>query len=292
MSQSKVWCFTLNNPTDDITDRVRAFGESPGVEYLIFGKEVGDSGTPHLQGFIKYKERQRMSGVKIDIGANCHVEVARNVPASVTYCKKDGDFEEFGALVGGQGKRKDIDLFKEDVKAGMLDLKAVREKHSMLYARCARFCYEYIQDNSPIVAVEAFPLRDWQQELNAELLRAPVPRKVKFIVDVAGNSGKTWFAHYYCSLHENAQILLPGKKADMAFCLRTDVRVVFIDAPRAKQGDFLQYDFLEEVKNGFVFSSKYESRVKRLNLTHLVVFMNETPDLTKLSLDRYDIVNV
>ena len=41
------------------------------------------------------------------------------------------------------------------------------------------------------------------------------------------------------------------------------------------------------MKNGYVFCSKYESRVKQLSPCHVVVFMNEDPDMNKLSKDRY-----
>lgn len=67
---------------------------------------------------------------------------------------------------------------------------------------------------------------------------------------------------------------------------------MFVDAPRSKQGEFIQYDFLEDVKNGYVFSTKYESRVKTLDNVHVVVNMNETPDMSKLSADRYHIIDI
>ncbi len=288
MAQCKAWCFTLNNYSDFTLERLRCFGASPNCAYLLFGKEVGENGTPHLQGFVKYTSRQRMAGVKIDIGENCHVEIARNVPASVTYCKKDGNFEEFGDLTG-QGYRSDLDTFKADVKGGMLSLREIRERHSEVYAKYPRFCMEYIEDNRPSPDIEMHPLRDWQAQLYGELMGPVDNRKIIFMVDSVGNSGKSWFAHYYCKLHDNAQVLLPGKKADMSFCLRSDLRCLFIDAPRSKQGEFLQYDFFEEIKNCYVFSAKYESQLKRLSPCHLVVLMNEHPDMTKLSEDRYDV---
>ncbi len=117
-------------------------------------------------------------------------------------------------------------------------------------------------------------------------------RTITFLVDTVGNSGKTWFSHYYASLHANVQVLLPGKKADMAYALDSTIRVLFVDAPRSKQGEFIQYDFLEDVKNGYVFSPKYESRVKHLSKVHVVVNMNEMPDPHKLSHDRYNIIHV
>lgn len=78
----------------------------------------------------------------------------------------------------------------------------------------------------------------------------------------------------------------------MAYSLSEDIRVLFIDAPRSKQGEYIQYDFLEDVKNGRIFSGKYESRMKRLGPCHVVVMMNELPDMLKLSEDRYNIIEI
>jgi hypothetical protein len=73
----------------------------------------------------------------------------------------------------------------------------------------------------------------------------------------------------------------------MALVLDTCARVIFFDFPRSKQGNYIQYDFLEEVKNGYVFSGKYESCIKTLANVHVVVFLNEMPNMTKLSANRY-----
>ena len=45
-SRSNNWCFTLNNYTDESQQKVRDLGV--GAEYLVFGRELGESGTPHL----------------------------------------------------------------------------------------------------------------------------------------------------------------------------------------------------------------------------------------------------
>lgn len=289
MSRGKNWCFTLNNYTDDDYERLTHLVEDGGCTYIIFGKEVGESGTPHLQGFISFGKRVYLTDVKKRISRTAHFELARMIPESIEYCKKDGDVFEDGVLPVGQGKRSDIDDFKVDVKAGLLNFKDIREKHSMVYAKYKGFVMEYVVDNSPDVCVPQYPLHEWQEELMAKLTLDPDDRTITFIVDQTGNNGKTWFAHYYAAKHKDCQVLCPGKRADMAYILRTDIRVLILDAPRSKQGEFIQYDFLEDVKNGYVFSSKYESSVKKLANVHLVVLMNEPPDLTKLSSDRFDI---
>lgn len=78
----------------------------------------------------------------------------------------------------------------------------------------------------------------------------------------------------------------------MAYALDLSTTVLFVDAPRSKQGEYIQYDFLEEAKNGYVFSPKYESRMKILPKMHVCVFMNERPDMHKLSQDRYHIIEI
>lgn len=294
MAGSKNWCFTLNNYTDeDLLRLSELVTKNNKVLYIIFGKEVGESGTPHLQGFVTLAQRSTLNVVKGFIGGNPHVETSRNINASINYCKKDGDFLEFGIRSGGQGSRSDLEMFKESVKNGMLTLSEIREHHSETYARYPRFVLEYIEDHYPKVSLPIYELRLWQADLKERLEREPDRRKIMFIVDEVGNSGKSWFSHYYCSLlGEKCQVMLPGKKSDMAYALRPCLKVFFLDAPRSKQGEYIQYDFLEDLKNGYVFSTKYESRIKTYEPMHVVVNMNHFPDMNKLSHDRYDIIQI
>lgn len=286
MSRARHWCFTLNNYTDDHITRL--LGLEGRVDYLVFGKEVGHTGTPHLQGFVSFRDRVRLNQV-IELAGQAHWTVARKLAEAIEYCKKDGDVTEFGIPPRGQGKRNDLEDFKAAVVGGQLDMASLRSDYSEIVAKYPRFVHDFVQDNLPKPAVEGHPLREWQEVLYHDLILPPDSRKVIFIVDVTGNSGKSWFCHYYASLHDNAQVILPGKKADMTYVLDCRIRVLFVDAPRSKQGEFIQYDFLEDVKNGYVFSPKYESRIKHLGKVHVVVMMNEMPDESKLSRDRYDI---
>lgn len=288
----KAWCYTLNNHTEEDLERVQSF--SNGIEYHVFGKEIGESGTPHLQGFIKFLCRKRAMWVKNYIGGNPHVEYAKFPVNAVAYCKKDGDYFEYGTLKGA-GKRTDIDDYKAYIEKAKSDKRKVydedlREEFSELYSRCAKFMKEYRDDHRCDEVIELHELKEWQATLGVDLAKTPDNRQIIFIVDRDGNAGKSWYARYYRSLNfKDVQILKPGKYADMAYELKERVRVLFLDCPRAKQTEYIQYDFLESIKDGEVFSPKYESRMKRLDPCHVVVLMNEDPDMTKLSLDRFDV---
>ena len=287
--KARHWCFTLNNYTPEDLDKLST--PIDGVDHLVFGKEIGASGTPHLQGYVCFQSRKRRSQAITIIG-QAHFSVTKFIHQSIEYCKKDGDFIEWGEPPSGKGTRSEIEDFKSSVKEGITDLAELREAHSEVIAKHKQFAIDYIADQLPPVIVEPHPLREWQQTLHNRLILSPDKREIIFIVDVKGNSGKSWFAQYYCDLHDNAQIVIPGKKADMAYVIDQTKKVFFFDCPRSKQGDFIQYDFLEELKNGLIFSPKYESRVKRLNTPHVVVCMNEFPDMSKLSRDRYSVTRL
>lgn len=77
----------------------------------MIGKEQGEEGTPHLQGYIVFKNKKRFSTVKQFVGARAHVEPKskRSTPTEASdYCKKDGDYQEFGECPRGPGSRSDL----------------------------------------------------------------------------------------------------------------------------------------------------------------------------------------
>lgn len=89
------WCFTLNNYTDEEIVAIKAID----YKYLVFGYEVGENGTPHLQGYIELTKRLRFGGVKKLFPPRVHLEARRGTAEEAAdYCKKDGVFfEEYGA---------------------------------------------------------------------------------------------------------------------------------------------------------------------------------------------------
>lgn len=287
MAQSKHWTFTTNNYVED-----DCWTSLPrGVSYVIFGKEVASTGTHHLQGFLSFSKRVRASQVKALLPRS-HIEVARHVQQAIEYCKKEGSFTELGVSPAGQGKRSDLELFKAYVREGNYDLSDIREKHSSIVARYPGFVYEYLEQHYPRPAVELFPLRSWQQCVWSTIEHEVHPRRVYFIVDEAGNAGKTWFTRYCKQHRSDVWSVRSGKKADMAmsFPRFPSPRVVFIDVPRSKS-ETLQYDFIEEIKDGHLFSGKYHSTNIHFEPPHVFVMMNEHPDMTKLSRDRYEIIH-
>lgn len=64
-SQRTAFCFTLNNPTlAQIQDIKNCAELGDDVKRLIFQQEIGEEGTPHLQGFIQLVHPKRFVWIK------------------------------------------------------------------------------------------------------------------------------------------------------------------------------------------------------------------------------------
>jgi len=73
----------------------------PDCEYFVIGQEVGESGTPHLQGYCVFMDRYRLAQIKKAhaVCDRCHWEPQSqfSTPKQASdYCKKDKLFVEHG----------------------------------------------------------------------------------------------------------------------------------------------------------------------------------------------------
>lgn len=92
------------------------------MNYLVYGKEIcPDTKKEHLQGYIEFKNPTEFNSIKNLLGGDTtHIESRRGSSLEASrYCKKDGDFVEFGSISKPQGKRTDLDEVVEDFKNGL-----------------------------------------------------------------------------------------------------------------------------------------------------------------------------
>ena len=292
---SRRYVFTLNNPTQAEKDALEA--RAAEAKYMVIGQEVGANQTPHLQGFVIFNSAYRFARAKEFISVRAHIEVAKGTSQQAAqYCKKDGSFTEYGELPVSQGKRNDWDKYIEWVKElGRAPTKReLCTQQPSLYARYPKACSEIASYVNPHPALELGEPRDgWQRDLNNVLHGDPSPRDIVFIYDPEGNSGKSWFCRYWLTKQpDESQVLRIGKRDDLAHAIDPNMKYFLFDIPRT-QMEFLQYSVLEGLKDRMVFSPKYASNLKVLtNIPHVVVFCNEHPDMTKLTGDRYNIIQV
>lgn len=143
--------------------------------------------------------------------------------------------------------------------------------------------------------MDGLDVQDWQKEIY-EIIKKPVDdRKIYWYYDTIGGKGKSAFAKHLC-MKWNA-ISVCGKAGDIKFAVQTliasekPVNIVIWDIPRSNNG-FLSYQAIEEIKNGCMFSTKFESGMVIFNPPHIIVFSNERPNIESLSADRWVVKNI
>lgn len=87
ISPAKHWCLTWNNYPDNWLEKF----QSSKIYKYVLGREVGESGTPHIQGYVCFVKKCRP--LEVIPLKEIHWGVCRNIEASISYCQKDGDFE-------------------------------------------------------------------------------------------------------------------------------------------------------------------------------------------------------
>lgn len=132
-------------------------------------------------------------------------------------------------------------------------------------------------------------LRPWQVELWNLLQQEPEDRKILWIYDKSGNSGKTAFCKWAMVKH-HATFIQNGKKADMVYAIK-DPKIVLINFSRTNESH-VNYDAIESVKDGILYSPKYESHAKIFNSPHVVIFSNFKPEIHSMSQDRWELYNL
>lgn len=287
--QARAWCFTQNNP-EEYLDWTPEEGQNlpmhPKMRYCIYQYEKVT--TPHLQGYVELtapcSERSMHQWLP---NASFFVRKGTREQAK-EYCEKEDDswlagpWEHGSFGKGGSGARNDLHDAIETLKAE--GLKRVAELHPAVFVRNVRGLRELVKELETPPSDADFKPRPWQTRLLALLEKPPCDRKIIWVYDEAGNRGKSRLATHLIA--EHGAITLAGKICDMAYAYNKHPIVLF-DITR-KQADFSShlYSFAENLKNGVIFSTKYESCVKIFKAPHVVFFANTKPEENVWTADR------
>lgn len=137
-------------------------------------------------------------------------------------------------------------------------------------------------------------LYGWQAMVKEMLDEEPDGRTINWLWEPTGNSGKTVMAKFICSKYR--AIYVNGKGADAkyavsAFVQKNELQAVIFGYPRSAE-EYINYGCIEEIKDGIFFNSKYESGMCMYNPPHVFVFANFPPDESKMSADRWNVIDI
>lgn len=154
--RSRDWCFTLNNPRDTDEEALQELD----FKYLVYGRETGESGTPHLQGYIYFSNARVGRAVIKALPRGCYVakRMAKNPGDAIEYCKKDGNFVELGdrpATQEEKGQRGKEAARWAIKKARTGDLSAIEEEEPGLFLQYGpRLESLFVPPNQPLDVLE------------------------------------------------------------------------------------------------------------------------------------------
>ena len=149
---------------------------------------------------------------------------------------------------------------------------------------------------------ETVVLKPWQMELMKHIDN-PSDRKILWVQGEKCGEGKTWFQKYVQSLLGRRRVVAGGinihsNSASIAHALSkrplatTDIFLFNIGKAQNREQE-VNYSFIEDLKDGNVFASKYDSKELMIKVPNIVmVFSNSTPDVEELARDRWEIFSI
>lgn len=106
-NRARAWCFTLNNYAREDEETIKAWVTDNSASYVVAGREVGEEGTPHLQGYVEWSSKRSLSTIR-RLLPRAHWERRRgSAREAASYCKKDNNFFEAGQC-SRAGRRSDL----------------------------------------------------------------------------------------------------------------------------------------------------------------------------------------
>lgn len=247
--KAKRWCFTWNNYS--AVDAVKEFFKERRATCYIFGKEIGENGTPHLQGYVEFKSDRRASTLRKLKGVHW-IKARGTKQENADYCAKEGKWISYGKIAPTE--KLDDPLTNEMMHSWQKDITAL----------CLFKCIPHSREIYWLVGSEgAEGKTTWAKHMCIKYAES------HGVLYVSGKANDM--------KHAIAAMLKEGQKAP---------KIIILGLPRSKNPEAVSYAGLEELKDGIFFSSKYESRMVLYNTPHVVVLANEEPARGKLSEDR------
>ena len=121
--------YTLNNYTEHDVEQFKSLDH---VRAQIIGKEVGESGTPHLQGAILFDRPILFNKLK-KLFPRAHFERMLGTPEQAfRYCQKDGDYWSCGELPT-PGKRNDLSQTVSRIQNGATLSQLANDPYSAIH---------------------------------------------------------------------------------------------------------------------------------------------------------------
>ena len=210
--------------------------------------EQGASGTPHIQGVLRFSNARSFSSLKNQC-PEVHWEVARSLKQCVDYCSKIKTRIGPTKIKGFEIPEEVIVMDDADLEEWQTDIINIIDCEPD-----KRTIYWFWESRGGIG--------------KTEFCKYLCVKRDPDVIYLSGKAGD--------QKHCIAKYVEDHKRGP---------KVVVYDYPRTSE-NYISYQALEEVKNGIFFSGKYESGMCVYNSPHVICFANFPPRIHAPSADR------
>lgn len=252
--QSVCWVMTYNNYPNDIFEQIERH-LVPLCSKYCFGKEVGDKGTPHIQGAFVLKKKMRQGTIYNLFKATFFLEKMKGKWSDQKYCAKDGKF--ITNVIFKPSKPKIKILSYDILNAWELKVDDI--------------CRNQSPDDRTIY---------WFWSKQGCVGKTTFCKYLHKTFECCIIGGKAIDS-------KNCIASFINQSED-----KRSPDIVLCPIPKSMDTTFFSYEGVESIKDMFFYSGKYEGCQVNDNSPHLFVFGNEPPDESKCSADRWKIYEI
>lgn len=237
-SCKKHWIITLKSSNSSINLKQWIMEHCDSAIWQL--EKGNDTGYLHYQITLTLKEKKRLTWLKNHFSKTAHCEVVNNIDAAFDYSQKS-DTRMAGPF-----------YYPEPLNKPLKD------------------------------PLEGKTYYKWQQMLIDIYESEADDRSIYWIYEPDGKAGKSSFCkHLHIKYGDEIKFADVPKRVDlMHYVTKGPFKALVIDIPR-KMSSYAHneslYTSLESIKNGFVFSGKYDSTALNFNYPHIFIFANVKP---------------
>lgn len=250
VSPAKHWVFTLNNYTKKDLIQLEHI-DSSKVPILVYQSEIGDNGTPHIQGCLSFNTKGRPFNLTLSNRIHWEKKSKHSTLEQMRFYCADPD--------------------KRDHSANIVLQRGWKPK------------VKYIENINIMY--------DWEKDLLKKIDDYKPDRTIHYIWEEKGCTGKTTFQKWLFTHYENTIVLSGNatdmKNGIVQYQKENNClpKIIIINIPRSKE--IMSWCGIEEIKDMFFFCGKYEGGMVCGECPFVCIFANKPPPLKELSLDRW-----
>lgn len=244
LNQCVHWRFNYHKYSDEDVTLLEEWCQKYGKFYVFQKETCPKTGGKHLEGYIELKKKDRLNENKTVPIKFSDIQPAKFYKNCIEYASRVSK----------------------------------RDKGTRAYTNIKRI-------KKQVIPTQWEDLKPLQQQIIEPILNSqPDDRSVYWFWEKNGGWGKSYLCRY---LIDNYDTLAVSGKATNVFCgfasyvnkhgYAPDYLVINLVR---KEGGELDATIIEKIKDGFLFSEKYESDMIRYNPPHIMVFANNPPEDT------------